>query len=402
MLFSEMNLSDEVVRSVEHSGFTIPTEVQEKCIPAIMSGLDVVGRSKTGSGKTLAFGIPLIEHVNPELKAVQSLVICPTRELAMQVAEEMRKATEFKEGCKMTAVFGGADMGKQIDALKRAKIVVATPGRLMDHIGRRTIKLDFVKTVVLDEADEMLNMGFREDIEKILRFIPRERQTVMFSATMPPAIRRLTEDYMVTPTFVEIGDLNTTIDTIEQSYLKVPKDAKKTTLVNLFKTCQPQSAIVFCNTKRMADEIRRTLNNNGVGAEALHGDMPQSARRRVMDAMKAHKINILVATDVAARGIDIDDIDYVINYDLPNDVEYYIHRIGRTGRAGKAGKAVTFITDRRELAILNIYKNNTHSDIAEHKLSEDSIDFAPPKPSTYYKSMKRPGSLNPGGFRRRR
>ncbi|MDR2634594.1 MAG: DEAD/DEAH box helicase, partial [Clostridiales bacterium] len=257
MLFSEMNLSDEVVRSVEHNGFTIPTEVQASCIPAIMDGRDLVGRSKTGSGKTLAFGIPLIERINPEVKGVQCLVICPTRELAVQVADEMRKATEFKEGCKMTAVFGGADMGKQIDALKRAKIVVATPGRLMDHIARRTVRLENVKTVVLDEADEMLNMGFREDIEKILRFIPREHQTVMFSATMPPAIRRLTEDYMNTPLFVEIGDLNATIDTIEQTYLKVQKDSKKTTLVQLFNTCKPQSAIVFCNTKRMADEICR-------------------------------------------------------------------------------------------------------------------------------------------------
>ncbi|NCA66497.1 MAG: DEAD/DEAH box helicase [Clostridia bacterium] len=374
-MFNHLNLSEEILKALESKGFENPTEIQEKCIPLIFAGRDIFGRSKTGSGKTFAFSLPAIDMVDVEMPAVQVLIVCPTRELAVQVADETRKATLYKEACAIACVYGGASMINQITALKRAKIVVGTPGRLMDHLRRRTLRLNNVKLVVLDEADVMLNMGFREDIETILISVPRERQTVMFSATMPPAIKAITKMYLKNPEYVEIGELNTTLVEIEQSYVRTNLTGKRQAIVELFQKLSPQSSIVFCNTKRMTDIIARVLTTNGFNAQALNGDMRQAERKRTLDAFKAHTIDVLVASDVAARGLDIDNLDYIFNYDLPLDVEYYIHRMGRTGRAGKSGSVITLINNSDELITLKKYKQATKSDLNEHKLSQSLSTF---------------------------
>ncbi len=375
-MFNELNLSEWILQALEQKSFTVPTEIQQQCIPLIAEGKDVFGRSKTGSGKTFAFGLPAIDKVDAQLKGIQILAICPTRELALQVTDELRKITQFKEGCGIAPIYGGADIERQIRALKNAKIVVGTPGRLMDHMRRNTLKLHNLKMVVLDEADEMLNMGFREDIESILKATPGQRQTVMFSATMPPAIRAITKEYMKEPQYVELGDLNSTIDEIDQSYVRVSRNGKKTALVELFKKLMPERSIVFCNTKRMVDDIKNLLNGKGINCLALHGDMRQSERRRVMESIKSHKVATLVATDVAARGIDIEDVTYIFNYDLPNDVEYYIHRIGRTARAGKSGKAITLINTKEQLVQLEQFRIATKSLLTEHYLAENLSVFS--------------------------
>ncbi|MDD4316815.1 MAG: DEAD/DEAH box helicase, partial [Clostridia bacterium] len=338
-MFNQLNLSEWILNALEAKSFVVPTEIQQTCIPLIAEGKDIVGRSKTGSGKTFAFGLPAIDKVDTQLKSIQILVVCPTRELALQVTDELRKITEFKEGCGIVPIYGGADIERQIRALKGGKIAVGTPGRLMDHMRRGTLKLHNLKMAVLDEADEMLNMGFRDDIESILKATPKSRQTVMFSATMPTAIKAITREYMIEPQYVEIGELNSTIDKIDQSYIRVSRTGKKAALIELFEKLSPERSIVFCNTKRMVDDIKGLLSGKGIDCLALHGDMRQSERKRVMESIKSHKVSTLVATDVAARGIDIEDVAYIFNFDLPNDVEYYIHRIGRTARAGKSGKA---------------------------------------------------------------
>lgn len=407
-MFDNLMLSEQVVKSLDLKGFITPTEIQTKCIPLIVEGKDVVGRSQTGSGKTFAFGLPAIDKIDTSIIGAEILIICPTRELALQVSEEIRKITANKEGCKLVPVYGGADMSRQILALKRGKIVVGTPGRLMDHIRRRTLRLDKIKMLVLDEADEMLNMGFKEDIDTILKSLPLERQTVMFSATFPPAIKAITKDYMKDPVYIEVGNALNPIDKIEQSYIKTKRTGKKDMLAEVFEKLKPERTLIFCNTKRMTDEINDFLNNLGVISLALHGDMRQSERRKVMNDIKSHKISTLVATDVAARGIDINDVEYVINYDLPNDVEYYIHRIGRTGRAGKSGNAITLINTREQYNKLNTFKNETKSKLTEHALSGELSFEAPstPKPAGRGSSgfMSKPnrgkGSIFSKGIRR--
>lgn len=374
-MFNKLNLSDNILQALESKAFVVPTEIQTKCIPLIAEGKDVVGRSQTGSGKTFAFGLPAIDKINTELKGIECIIICPTRELALQVTDELRKITENKPGCKVVPVYGGADITRQIKALKQSKIVVGTPGRIMDHMRRHTLKLDKIKMVVLDEADEMLNMGFRADIESILKGIPAKHQTVMFSATMPPAIKAITKEYMVEPEYVELGALNSTLDEINQTYVKVARNGKKTALIEIFRKTSPNRAIVFCNTKRMVDEINKLLNVSGFKALALHGDMRQGERKRVMTSIKKHEVSILVATDVAARGIDINDVDYVFNFDIPNDVEYYIHRIGRTARAGKSGKAITIVNTKEQLRLINDFKVKTSSKITEDSLSATLDDY---------------------------
>lgn len=374
-MFNHLGLSEEILKALESKGFVNPTEIQEKTIPVIMEGKDIFGRSKTGSGKTLAYALPAIELIDMTSDRIQALVVCPTRELAVQVKEEIRKITDYKEGCNVVCVYGGASMINQIAGIKKAKIVVGTPGRLMDHLRRHTLKLDKLKLIVLDEADVMLNMGFREDIETILKRVPKERQTVMFSATMPPAIKAITRTYMKDPKYIEIGELNSTIDEIEQTFIRTSPNGKRQALIELFEKIKPEKSIVFCNTKIETDQIMNMLNKNGFKTLALHGDMKQSERKRVMDDVKANKTATLIATDVAARGLDIDDLDYIFNYDLPNDVEYYIHRIGRTGRAGKSGKAITIINSGDELIMLNDYKKATQSEINENELSETLTTF---------------------------
>lgn len=389
-MFEKLGLSNELLKALDRIGFNKPTEIQEKCIPLIKEGKDVFGRSKTGSGKTFAFALPAIDMVDTEQYEAQILVICPTRELAVQVAEETRKATFYKEGTAVACVYGGAGMNNQIIALKKAKIVVGTPGRLMDHLRRRTLKLNSIKLVVLDEADVMLNMGFRQDIETILNKVPKQRQTVMFSATMPVTIRNITKMYMKNPEYVEIGELNTTLKEIKQTYIRTKSTGKRQGLVELIEKLSPDGCIVFCNTKRMTDTIATLLINKGFNAKALNGDMKQSERKRTLDALKQRKIDILVASDVAARGLDIDDLDYIFNFDLPQDVEYYIHRIGRTGRAGKSGNAISIVSNSEELIMLKKYKEATKSDIIEHELSkklsvfEDIVGEIPPEKSVLY------------------
>ncbi len=349
MLFTELNLPDEILKAVADMGFTEATQIQQKAIPIMLEGKDLVGRSNTGTGKTAAFGIPAIMKVEQGKKGVQVLILCPTRELAMQACDEMKKFAAYMPWVKPCAVYGGASMERQISELKRgANIVVGTPGRIMDHIGRNTLRLDRIGTVVLDEADEMLNMGFREDIEEILKYVPEERQTVLFSATMPPPIMAITQEYQKDPVLIRIESKARTVDSIEQKYFEVPMGRKTDALRMLLIAYEPELAMVFCNTKKMVDELTEALVSKGFKAAGLHGDMKQASRTQVLDAFKSGRINILIATDVAARGIDVDDVDIVFNYDLPQDNEYYIHRIGRTGRAGKSGTAFTIISGRRQ------------------------------------------------------
>lgn len=347
--FAELNLSENVLRALTEMGFESPTEIQANAIPPIMRGLDVLGKSHTGTGKTVAFGVPAVECIEPGL-GTQVLILCPTRELAQQAEGEMRKIARYTDGARTVAVYGGEPIGAQIPLLRRgAAIVIGTPGRVMDHINRKTLRLDNIKMVVLDEADEMLNMGFREDIETILSFVPSERQTIFFSATMPDAIMEITGEYQHDPITIEAGDSHErTIDTVEQYYFEVPMGSKMEALTILLHTHNPKLSIIFCNTKKMVDELTRYLNEHGFNASALHGDMKQEARTAVMNSFKSGRTPILIATDVAARGIDVDNVDAVYNFDIPQDYEYYIHRIGRTGRAGKSGASYTLVTGRRQ------------------------------------------------------
>ena len=383
MHFNELNLSQELLRAVDELGYTEMTEIQQQSIPLLLEGRDVVGRSNTGTGKTAAFGIPAVESITEaDRKSAVVLILCPTRELAMQAAEELRKFAKFKEGVKVSAVYGGASMEKQIHELKRgANIIIGTPGRVMDHICRRTLKLENIRTVILDEADEMLNMGFREDIESILADVPEDRQTVLFSATMPKEIMALTEKYQNDPVHIKIKSAQRTVELIEQFYFEVAMGRKTDALKLLLAAYKPASAMIFCNTKAMVDQLTEELVKSGFRAAGLHGDMKQIQRTQVMNSFKNKTAEILVATDVAARGIDVSGVDAVFNYDLPQDNEYYIHRIGRTGRAGRTGTAYTLISGRRQLYDLRAIEKYTHAEIREMPLPEKSDIIAMKKES---------------------
>lgn len=348
MNFSELGLQQELLKAIEEIGYTETTPIQEQSIPLILEGRDVIGRSQTGTGKTAAFGLPAISRMTGS-KNVEVLILCPTRELAMQASEEIAKFSRHMQWVKPCAVYGGASIVNQIQALKRgANIVVGTPGRVMDHIARRTLKLDNVQTVILDEADEMLNMGFREDIEEILKSVPEERQTVLFSATMPPAIMAITKSFQKDPVVVKVEAVSKTVEAIEQYFYEVPTGRKADALMMLLSMYDPKRSIVFCNTKKMVDELVSSLGAKGFKVMGIHGDMKQQQRTQVMDGFKAGRTTILIATDVAARGIDVDDVDAVFNYDIPQDYEYYIHRIGRTGRAGRTGVSFTLTSGRQQ------------------------------------------------------
>ncbi len=367
MLFKELNLSEGVLRAIEEMGYQQTTEIQEKAIPEMMAGHDIIGRSHTGTGKTAAFGIPAVESIKKgENNGVEVLILCPTRELAMQACDELRKFSKYLPWVKPCAVFGGASMDKQIFELKRgANIVIGTPGRVMDHIDRKTLKLSNLKIMVLDEADEMLNMGFREDIETILKSVPEERQTVLFSATMPPAILAITKEYQKEPKLIKVENKARTVDSITQYYYEVPMGRKNDVLQMLLLAYEPTLSMIFCNTKKMVDELTELLVSKGFKAAGLHGDMKQGSRTQVLNAFKSGRINILIATDVAARGIDVDNVDAVFNYDLPQDNEYYIHRIGRTGRAGKSGAAYTLISGRKQFYDLKELAKFTKAEIVQ-------------------------------------
>ncbi|MBE6842104.1 MAG: DEAD/DEAH box helicase [Ruminococcus sp.] len=352
-------------------GFAEATEIQAKSIPLIQSGADVIGKSNTGTGKTAAFGIPAIESISHERNGVEVLILCPTRELAMQACDEIRKFSKYMNWVKPCAVYGGASMDRQIIDIKRgANIVVGTPGRVMDHMRRRTLKLQNLKMIILDEADEMLNMGFREDIECILQEVPEERQTILFSATMPPAIMAITNQYQKDPQLIKIDQKYRTVDTIDQYYFEIPSGMKMEAMQYLLLAYEPKASMIFCNTKKMVDDLTETLTSKGFKAAGLHGDMKQTQRTYVMDKFKSGKINILIATDVAARGIDVSGIDVVFNFDLPQDNEYYIHRIGRTGRAGKSGTAYTLISNRKQIYDLKALSRYIKAEIKEKELPE--------------------------------
>lgn len=365
--FEELRLNKELQRAIDDMGFSEPTEIQTQSIPLIRSGADIIGRSQTGTGKTMAFAIPAIEKIDTgrQGQCVQVLIMCPTRELALQCSEEIKRLSKYTPGIRPVEVYGGAPMDRQITRLKRANIVIGTPGRIMDHLRRRTLKLDNVKLAVLDEADEMLSMGFKEDMETILRETPAQRQTVLFSATMPPAIMAITDEFQKNPELVQVSRKEITLDNIIQQYVDVPMGRKADALKLLLYYYEPSLSMVFCNTKKMADELTESLRKSGFNAEALHGDLKQSQRNSVMDKFRYGSTSVLVATDVAARGIDVNDVEFVFNYDIPQNNEYYVHRIGRTGRIGKKGTSVTICSGRRQVNELNEIVRNLKCKIEE-------------------------------------
>jgi len=345
--FDELNLSEEVQRAITEMGYEEASAIQAAAIPVLLAGKDVIGQAQTGTGKTAAFSIPAIDGVDAESKDVQVLVLCPTRELAVQVSGEIQKLGKYKRGLMVVPIYGGSPYDRQLRALERGvQIVIGTPGRIMDHIERGTLKLENTTKIILDEADEMLDMGFRDDIEFILSKMPKERQTVFFSATMSKPIMELTKKYQRDPQVVKVNHQTMTVTNIEQSYFEVRGPQKKDVLTRILDMYNLKSSIVFANTKRMVDEIVADLQAKGYFAEGLHGDMGQQQRQNTLDKFRKTTIEVLVATDVAARGIDVDNVEAVFNYDLPADEEYYVHRIGRTGRAGKSGKAFTFVSGR--------------------------------------------------------
>lgn len=356
-LFSELGLAPEILKAIERMGFEEASPIQSAAIPVLLEGADVVGQSQTGSGKTAAFGIPAIELVDATLRAPQVLILCPTRELAVQVAEEIAKLAFYKRGVRELPIYGGQSYERQFRGLSAgAQIIIGTPGRVMDHLERKSLKLDQIKMLILDEADRMLDMGFVDDIKTILREVPAERQTVFFSATIPRPIQELIKHFTRNPVSVRVEAEAMTVPAIEQIYYEVDRRSKLEVLCRLLDLEDVKLAIVFCATKMMVDELTEHLIARGYSADKLHGDMTQAMRERVMGRFRKRAIEILVATDVAARGLDVDDIEVVFNYDLPHDGEDYVHRIGRTGRAGKGGKAVTFVAGREIYRLENIQR----------------------------------------------
>jgi ATP-dependent RNA helicase DeaD len=356
-LFSELGLAPEILKAIERMGFEEASPIQSAAIPVLLEGADVVGQSQTGSGKTAAFGIPAIQAVDASIRAPQVLILCPTRELAVQVAEEIAKLAFFKRGVRELPIYGGQSYERQFKGLHAgAQIIIGTPGRVMDHLERKSLKLDQIKMVILDEADRMLDMGFVDDIKTILRQVPEKRQTVFFSATIPRPIQQLIQTFTRNPVNVRVESEAMTVPAIEQVYYEVDRRSKLEVLCRLIDLEDVKLAIIFCATKMMVDELTEHLIARGYGADKLHGDMTQAMRERVMGRFRKRKVEFLVATDVAARGLDVDDIEIVFNYDLPHDGEDYVHRIGRTGRAGKGGKAVTFVAGREIYRLENIQR----------------------------------------------
>lgn len=373
--FYEIGLSSPLIRAITEMGFEETTPIQERTIPLVLAGRDLIGQAQTGTGKTAAFGIPVIEKLPAGGEEIRVLVVTPTRELAIQVAEELNRIGQFK-GIKSLPVYGGQDIERQIRSLKnRPQIIVGTPGRLMDHMRRKTIRFHQVETAVLDEADEMLSMGFIEDIETILSEVPVQRQTLLFSATMPKAIQDLAGRFMKNPEFIGIQTKEITVPQIEQYYIEVPEKQKFDVLCRILDIHSPELAIVFGRTKRRVDELDEALSKRGYSAEGIHGDLTQTRRDTVMRHFKEGLTDILVATDVAARGLDISGVTHVYNFDIPQDPEGYVHRIGRTGRAGKTGLAVTFVTPR-EIGHLHLIEQVARRRIIRKPLPSFNDAFA--------------------------
>jgi len=375
--FSELGLAPEIQQVLEELGYQDPTPIQEKAIPELLAGHDVIGQAQTGTGKTAAFGLPLLQYIDPSDDEVQAVVLTPTRELCIQVTQALRSYAEHLD-VEIVAVFGGAPIRSQQSQLRAgAHVVVATVGRMMDLMSRRSLVLTAARFVVLDEADEMLDLGFIEDVEKILRMCPSGRQTALFSATMPPPIKRLAEGYMYDPTTIKITPKKLTVDAIEQAFLEVPAREKSERLVELLKAEDPEQAIIFCRTKIGASRLERTLKDKGLNVKALHGDMSQGARDGVMISFKDHRVKLLVATDIAARGLDIEHVTHVINFDVPASSEVYVHRIGRTGRVGRTGRAITLVTPAQRDEIDRI-ERDVKTKIGEWETPEERLEHAPP------------------------
>ena len=374
--FHDLGLSPPIQQALDELGFQDPTPIQEQAIPELLGGHDVIGQAQTGTGKTAAFGLPLLQYLDPENNEVQAIVLTPTRELCIQVTQALRTYAEHLD-IEIVAVFGGAPIRSQQSQLRSgAHVVVATVGRMKDLMSRRSLVLTAARYVVLDEADEMLDLGFIEDVEKILRMCPSGRQTALFSATMPPPIQKLAEGYMYDPTTIRITPKTLTVDAIAQAYVEVPAKDKAARLVELLKTEEPEQAIIFTRTKIGASKLEKTLKDKGLDVKALHGDLSQGVRDGVMIAFKSHRVKLLVATDIAARGLDIEHVTHVINYDVPNSSETYVHRIGRTGRVGRTGRAITFVTPAQREEITRIEKD-VKTTIGEWETPEDRLEHAP-------------------------
>ncbi len=374
--FKDLGLSPDIQQALDELGFEDPTPIQEQAIPELLAGHDVIGQAQTGTGKTAAFGLPLLQYLDPEDDEVQAIVLTPTRELCIQVTQALRSYAEHLP-IEIVAVFGGAPIRSQQSQLRSgAHVVVATVGRMMDLMSRRSLVLTAARYVVLDEADEMLDLGFIEDVEKILRMCPSGRQTALFSATMPPPIKKLAEGYMYDPTTIRITPKTLTVDAIQQAFVEVPAKEKGQRLVELLKTEEPEQAIIFTRTKIGASKLEKTLKDRGLDVKALHGDLSQGVRDGVMISFKDHRVRLLVATDIAARGLDVEHVTHVINYDVPNSSEIYVHRIGRTGRVGRTGRAITFVTPDQRDEIARI-ERDVNTTIGEWESPEDRLEHAP-------------------------
>jgi ATP-dependent RNA helicase DeaD len=375
--FKDLGLNPAIQQALDELGYQEPTPIQEEAIPQLLGGHDVIGQAQTGTGKTAAFGLPLLQYLDPENNEVQAIVMTPTRELCIQVTQALRSMAEHLD-IEIVAVFGGAPIRSQQSQLRSgAHVVVATVGRMMDLMSRRSLVLTAARYVVLDEADEMLDLGFIEDVEKILRMCPSGRQTALFSATMPPPIQRLAEGYMYDPVTISITPKTLTVDAIAQAFVEVPAREKAARLVELLKIEEPEQAIIFTRTKIGASRLERTLKDKGLDVKALHGDMSQGSRDGVMIAFKDHRVKLLVATDIAARGLDIEHVTHVINFDVPNSSESYVHRIGRTGRVGRTGRAITFVTPEERDEIGRI-ERDVKTKIGEWESPEERLEHAPP------------------------
>ena len=373
--FAELGLSPELMKAIEAQGFEQPSPIQAQAIPVALTGRDVVGQSQTGSGKTLAFGLPAVDRIDPLNRSTQVLIMCPTRELAMQVCAEIHKVASFKEGVRATPIYGGSSYDRQIRALQMgSQIVVGTPGRILDFADRGTLRLDALKTLVFDEADEMLDMGFADEIERLMQIVPKERQTIFFSATFDPRIRRLIDRYTNNPATITIEQKAMTVPTIEQRYYEVQGRSKTEVLCRVLDMDSPRLTIVFANTKKAVDDVTDSLVGRGYAADRLHGDLNQIMRERVMRNFRNGTLEVLVATDVAARGLDVNDVDLIVNYELPYDTEDYVHRIGRTGRAGRKGTAVSLVAGR-EIYLMQRIQRFTNAKVTRTKVpSQEELE----------------------------
>jgi ATP-dependent RNA helicase DeaD len=386
--FKDLGLSPAIQQALDELGYQDPTPIQEEAIPELLAGHDVIGQAQTGTGKTAAFGLPMLQYLDPDDDEVQAVVLTPTRELCIQVTQALRSMAEHLD-IEIVAVFGGAPIRSQQSQLRSgAHVVVATVGRMMDLMSRRSLVLTAARYVVLDEADEMLDLGFIEDVEKILRMCPSGRQTALFSATMPPPIQKLAEGYMYDPVTVRITPKTLTVDAIQQAFVEVPAREKTARLIELLKTEEPEQAIIFCRTKIGASRLERALKDKNLDVKALHGDMSQGSRDGVMIAFKDHRVKLLVATDIAARGLDVEHVTHVINFDVPNSSETYVHRIGRTGRVGRTGRAITFVTPAEREEIGRI-ERDVNTKIGEWESPEERLEHAPP-PRRRDRSERRP------------